>query len=87
MIKFVVILFIIDSFQYLGRVITDKNNDTKAVEKLISKAWNAYSKVKAVLKDRKTPMPTKKKTFGDDIYEWTGRTIAKLNRMVKNRND
>ena len=37
-----------DSFQYLGRVITNSNNDTKAVEKL---------------KDRKTPMSTKKKTF------------------------
>ena len=52
----------VDSFQYLGRVITN-NNDTKAVEKLISKGWNAYNKVKAVLKDRKTPMPTNKKTF------------------------
>ena len=53
----------VDSFQYFGRVITNNNNDTKAVEKLISKGWNAYNKVKAVLKDRKTPMTWKKKTF------------------------
>ena len=52
-----------DSFQYLGRVITNNNNDTKAVEKLISKGWNAYNKFKAVLKDQKTPMSTKKKIF------------------------
>ena len=56
-----VVLENVDSFQYLGRVITNNNNDTKAVEKLISKGWNAYNKVKAVLKDRKTPMTTKKK--------------------------
>ena len=52
----------VDSFQYLGRVITN-NNDRKAVEKLISKDWNASNKVKAVLKDQKTLMSTKKKTF------------------------
>ena len=58
-----VVLENVDSFQYLGRVITNSNNDTKAVEKLISKNWNAYNKVKTVLKDRKTRMSTKKKTF------------------------
>ena len=58
-----VVLENVDSFKYLGGVITNNNNDTKAVEKLISKGWNAYNKVKVVLKDRKTPMSTKKKTF------------------------
>ena len=57
-----VVLENVDSFQYLGRVITN-NNDRKAVEKLISKDWNASNKVKAVLKDQKTLMSTKKKTF------------------------
>ena len=33
------------SFQYLERVITNNNNETKEVEKLISKSWNAYNKV------------------------------------------
>ena len=57
----------VDSFQYLGRVITNNSNDTEPVEKLISKGWCAYNKVK-VFKDRKTPMSTtkKKKTF--EIY-------------------
>ena len=58
-----VVLGKLDCFQYLERVITNNNNDTKAVEKLISKGCNTYNKVKAVLKDRKTPMSTKKKTF------------------------
>ena len=56
-----VVLGKLDRFQYLERVITNNNNDTKAVEKLISKGWNAYNKVKAVLKDQKTPMSMKKK--------------------------
>ena len=58
-----VILENVDSFQYLGRVITNNNSDTKAVEKLINKGWNTYNKVKVVLKDWKTPMSTKKKIF------------------------
>ena len=40
-----VVLENVDSFQYLGRVITNNSSDTKAVEKLINKGWNAYSKV------------------------------------------
>ena len=47
----------VDSFQYLGRVITNNSNDTEPVEKLISKGWSAYNKVKK-FKDRKTPMST-----------------------------
>ena len=58
-----IVLENVDSFQYLGRAITNSNNDTKAAEKLISKGWNACNKVKTVLKDRETHMLTKKKTF------------------------
>ena len=58
-----VVLEDVDSFRYLGRVITNNNNDTEAVEKLISKGWNAYNKVKAVFKDQKTPMSWKNKTL------------------------
>ena len=47
-----VVLENVDSFHYLGRVIINNNNDTKPVEKLTSKGWNVYSKVKAVLEDR-----------------------------------
>ena len=54
-----VVLENVDSFQYLGRVITNNSNDTEPVEKLISKGWSAYNKVK-VFKDRKSPMSTKK---------------------------
>ena len=54
------------SFQYLERDIANSNNDTKAVEILISKGWNAYNKVKAVLKDRKTRVSMEKTVF----YVW-----------------
>ena len=51
------------SFQYLERDIANSNNDTKTVEKLISKDWNAYNKVKAVLKDWKTRVSMEKTVF------------------------
>ena len=54
------------SFQYLERDIANSNNDKKTVEKLISKDWNAYNKVKAVLKDRKTRVSMEKTVF----YVW-----------------
>ena len=48
-----VVLENVDSFQYLGRIITNSNNDTNTVEKLKSKDWNAYSKVKNIYVNEK----------------------------------
>ena len=89
-----VVLGKLDRFQYLERVITNNNNDTKAVEKLISKGWNAYNKVKVVLKDRKTPMSTKKKTFetyilpcllyGAETITWRKDLLRKMDVFQKN---
>ena len=89
-----VVLENVDSFQYLGREITNSSNDTKAVEKLISKGSNAYSKVKTVLKDRKTPMSTKKKTFetytlpcimyGAEIIAWRKDLLRKMDVFQNN---
>ena len=53
----------VDSFPYLGRGITNNNNDTEAVQKLISKGWNTYNNVKAAFTERKRPKSTKKKTL------------------------
>ena len=52
----------VKEFTYLGKVICDDGDDTKAVEKCISKAWHAYSKVKSILTDRKCSMTSKRKT-------------------------
>ena len=64
------------------------------IEKLISKGWNAYSKVKTVLKDRKTPMSTKKKTFetyilpcipyGAETIKWRKDLLRKTNVFQSN---
>jgi len=40
----------VKNFQYLGRTINNSNNDLKAVDKLISKNWDAFNKVKSNLK-------------------------------------
>jgi len=53
----------VENFQYLGRTINNSNNDLKAVDKLISKGWDAFNKVKSILKSKTTPMITKKKTI------------------------
>ena len=89
-----VVLENVDSLQYLGGVIKNNNNDTKAVEKLISKGWNAYNKVKVVLKDRKTLMSTKKKTFetyilpcllhGAETITWRKDLLRKMDVFQKN---
>ena len=66
-----VVLESVDSFQYLGRVITNSNNDTKAVEKLISKGWNAYSKVTTVLKIEKQLCQQKRKHLKHIFFKTT----------------
>lgn len=53
----------VENFQYLGRTINNSNNDLKAVDKLISKGWDAFNKVKSILKSKTTPMITKQKTI------------------------
>ena len=89
-----IVLENVNSFQYLGRVITNSNNDTKAVEKLISKGWDACNKVKTVLKDRKTPMSTKIKTsetnilpcimYGAETITWRKDLLRKMDVCKKN---
>ena len=84
-----VVLENVDSFQYLGRVITNSSNDTKVVEKLISEGWNAYNKVKTVLKDRKTSVSTKKKTFETYILPcimYCGETITWRKDLLRKMN-
>ena len=53
----------VDNFQYLGRTINNSNNDLKAVDKLISKGWNAFNKVNSILRSKTTPTISKKKTI------------------------
>ena len=89
-----VVLENVDSFQCLGRVITNNSSDTKAVEKLINKGWNAYSKVKVVLKDWKTSMSTKKKifetyillclTYGAETITWRKDLLRKMDVFQNN---
>ena len=61
---------------------------------MISKGWNAYNKVKAVLKDWKTPMSTKKKTletyilpypmYGAEAITWRKDLLRKMDVFQNN---
>ena len=37
----------VTSFQYLGRIVTNDGDETKAVNKFISEGWHTYTKVKS----------------------------------------
>ena len=56
-------LDIVTSFEYLGRVLSNNGDDTKAVENRIGKGWAAFQKVESVISSRHVSMPTKKNIF------------------------
>ena len=47
----------VTSFRYLGRIITNNGDETEPVDNFISKAWNAYSKVKSMITKKKKRRP------------------------------
>jgi len=70
----------VELFQYLGRVIKNNNDDTKAVEKCISKAWHAYTN------NCKTSMKSKKKTYESFILPcllYATETITWRNDLIR----
>ena len=78
----------VENFQYLGRTINNSNNDLKAVDKLISKGWDVFNKVKSILKSKATPMITKRKTietyilpsvlYGSETITWRKDLLRKI---------
>ena len=56
-------LDVVKSFEYLGRVLSNNGNDTKAVENRISKGWAAFQKFGSVISSRHVSMTNKKKHF------------------------
>ena len=57
------ILKVVEHFEYLGRVLSKDNDDTKAVLDRIGKAWGAFNKVKSVLTSRHLSIESKCKTY------------------------
>ena len=57
------VLDVVTFFEYLGRVLSNDGDDTKAVESRIGKGWEAFKKVQSVISSRNISMQTKKKTF------------------------
>ena len=54
-------LNIVDTFEYLGRVLSSNADDSHAVLSRIRKAWGAFEKKKSILTDKRISVTTKRK--------------------------
>jgi hypothetical protein len=90
-------LEVVTSFEYLGRVISNNADDTKAVEDRIGKGWGAFQKVVSIIADKHTSMITKRKTvetyvlptimYASETITWKPLLVKKmetfLNHMMR----
>ena len=53
---------VVDSFEYLGRILNNKADDTSAVELRIAKGWQVFQTKKSILTHRRLSMKAKKQT-------------------------
>ena len=80
---------IVESFEYLGRILSNDNNDQKAVEHRIGKAWNAFSKMRSIITSKHLSMESKRKTYesyilpvllyASETITWTTTLESKMN--------
>ena len=49
----------VEVFEYLGRVLSNDGDDSKAVGSRIGKAWGAFEKKKYIITDKRLPVSRK----------------------------
>ena len=79
---------VVEQFEYLGRILSNDGDDSKAVEARIGKAWGAFDKKKAILTDSRLPVKTKSTVYEDYIFPvvmhtsetivWTKKNLYKM---------
>ena len=84
----------ISEFKYLGHVITSEGSDEKAIKDRIILGWAAYSKKKAVLKNKKVSKKVKARivetyiypvvAYGLEVVTWN---TSKINKIQTFQND
>ena len=82
------IVEVVEQFEYLGRILSNDGDDSKAVEARIGKAWGAFEKKKAILTDSRLPVKTKCTVYEDYIFPvvmhanetivWTKKNLYKM---------
>ena len=57
----------VEEFEYLGRVLSNDGDDSKAVGSRIGKAWGAFEKKKYIITDKRLPVSRKVTVYEDYI--------------------
>ena len=79
---------VVEEFEYLGRILSNDGDDSKAVGSRIGKAWGAFEKKKYILTDKRLPVSRKVTVYEDYILPvvlyacetivWTKKNMSKM---------
>ena len=79
---------VVEEFKYLGRVLSNDGDDSKAVGSRICKAWGAFEKKKHIITDKRLPISRKVTVYIDYILPvvlyasetilWTKKNLNKI---------
>ena len=86
-----IVLEVVVSFEYLGRVLSNNGDDMRALCDRIGKGWAAFLKKESILKNRHLPMSAKRKTYetfvlpcvmyATETFTWSRKMIEKLQKF------
>ena len=54
---------VVNRFEYLGRIVDNRADDTAAVQQRIARGWQTFQNKKSILTHRRLPMKSKKYTY------------------------
>ena len=79
---------VVEEFEYLGRILSNDGDDSKAVGSRIGKAWGAFEKKKYIITDKRLPVSRKVTVYEDYILPvvlyasetivWTKKNLSKM---------
>ena len=59
---------VVKQFEYLGRILNNRADDTAAVEHRIAKGWQAFQKKKSIITHKRLSMKAKRQTINSFIF-------------------
>ena len=60
---------VVKQFEYLGRVLNNRADDTAAVEHRIAKGWQAFQKKKSIITHKHLSIKAKRQTINSFIFQ------------------
>ena len=80
---------VVDNFEYLGRILNNRADDTSAVEHRIAKGWQLFQRKKSIITHRRLSMNSKKQTvesyilpsvlYASETITWSKTLLTKMN--------